>query len=300
MQLISLRTTALASLCALLTLLVGIITAPETTKATTGTHQTVTGTEYKSSGGSRAIGTMSTLGFDVLKKEQRLKRKLKRIQKRLKRRIRQRNRQWSKFESTRRAGNLKAFRQHKAAVQKLKELELRTLRQIRKLELAKQRQGANARISEKGLDLITHFEGFYPYVYLDPVGIPTVGYGHTQNPYKYNGLSKKQARELLRRDLHKRYEPPVRKLFSPGGPLYGKFTQDRYDALVSFAYNLGPGAVSMNHSGFRTMNSALKSGDINQIAAAFPLYAGSAAGRLPGLVRRREAERKLFLGKNWR
>src|SRR5690606_25004090 len=162
MQLISLRTTALASLCALLTLLVGTIIAPETTIATTGTHQTVTGTEYKSSGGSRAIGTTSTLGFDVLKKEQRLKRKLKRIQKRLKRRIKQRNRQWRKFERTHRAGNLKAFRQHKAAVQKLNKLELRTVRQLRKLELEKHRQGANARISEKGLNLVTHFEGFFP------------------------------------------------------------------------------------------------------------------------------------------
>lgn len=169
-------------------------------------------------------------------------------------------------------------------------------------------------ISDKGIDFIADFEGFYSKPYNDPVGYATVGYGHLLGyrpvlPADSKGiwvkgqkvrgqLSEKEAKILLRNKLRKDYEPKVKGLFAFGGPLYGKFTQNRYDALVSFVFNLGPASLS-GISGFETIGRAVKSGNLKEIGDAMLLYDKAGGNALPGLTRRRKAERRLFLDGNY-
>ncbi len=165
-------------------------------------------------------------------------------------------------------------------------------------------------ISPHGLAFIAEFEGFFPEPYNDPVGYATVGCGRligyrpvqasdrqgvwVQGQQAPGRLTKVEARRLLRQKIEANYEPAVRALFEPGGYLEGMWTQGRHDSLVSFAFNLGPNSVK-GVPGFETMGRAIRSRDIQAIGDAFLLYDGSAAGRLPGLTRRRQAERRMFL-----
>lgn len=140
-------------------------------------------------------------------------------------------------------------------------------------------------ISQNGVDLIAGFEGFVPHPYRDAVGVWTIGYGHTAGvgPNTPN-LTQKQAKALLWSDLERTYVPPVRK--------FKGLNQQQFDALVSFAYNVGPGYLQPGH----TMGDALARGDMRAAADAFLLYDLAGGQKLPGLTRRREAERRLFLG----
>jgi len=170
------------------------------------------------------------------------------------------------------------------------------------------------KVSSKGIKFISDFEGFFSKPYNDPVGYATVGYGYLlgyrpvlpadkkaiwiKGQKNRGQLTKEEARKLLASQLNLKYEPSVKKLFSPGGPLYGKFTQNRYDALVSFVYNLGPSSLS-GITGFETIGKAIKDGDIKKIGDAMLLYDKASGKALPGLTRRRKAERRLFLSGNY-
>jgi lysozyme len=227
---------------------------------------------------------------------------LRRLRQKLRKRIERRDRQLAKFRKTGKAGHARAARIHAKAVRKLKRL-------IKEQEVT-------ATISAEGLEFIAEFEGLpnggRPYN--DPVGYATVGYGHLigyrpvleadhadiwisgqQTPGK---LTRAEAKQLLKQDLARKYEPAVRALFSPGGPLAGKFKQPLYDALVSFAYNLGTGSLT-GASGFQTMGRAVASGRPNEIAQAMTLYVYGGSQRLPGLVRRRNAEARLIRTGNY-
>jgi lysozyme len=142
------------------------------------------------------------------------------------------------------------------------------------------------KVSAKGVDMVATFEGFVARPSPDPIGIPTVGFGETDPALirKYrNGISRKDALELLRIRLNRDYAPAVRALNVP--------TQNAFDALASFCYNLGPGALSPSTS----IGQALRRKAWR--VAADDLLAWDHAGghALPGLTRRRRAERSLFL-----
>lgn len=140
--------------------------------------------------------------------------------------------------------------------------------------------------SERGIDLIKHFEGFAPSVYLCPAGKKTVGYGHVVRDGEgfTHPLTEYEATELLITDLTKRYEPRV--LEAVDVPL----TQGQFDALVSFCYNLGPAALETS-----TLLSFLNLGDYEKAAGQFTRWNKAAGKVLDGLTKRREAERDLFL-----
>jgi GH24 family phage-related lysozyme (muramidase) len=87
-------------------------------------------------------------------------------------------------------------------------------------------------ISKVGIELIKKFEGCVLFGYKDPVGIPTIGYGHTGGVVVGQRISQARADELLKQDL-KRFEKAVNDLGL-------KLNQNQFDALVSFAYNVGP------------------------------------------------------------
>jgi GH24 family phage-related lysozyme (muramidase) len=170
------------------------------------------------------------------------------------------------------------------------------------------------RTSLSGIKFIADFEGFYAEPYNDPVGYATVGYGYLlgYRPVKLSDhraiwikgqktpgkLTQTEARKLLAQKLKEDYEPAVNKLFQKGGQFEGKFTQEFYDSLVSFVYNLGAASLS-GISGFETIGKAVKKGDKKAVADAMLLYNKAAGQTLPGLVRRRRAERRLALTGNY-
>ena len=137
-------------------------------------------------------------------------------------------------------------------------------------------------ISKDGLDLIKQFEGLYLKAYRCPAGVPTIGYGHTAGVAMGQTITQQQADDYLRRDV-RRFERAVARLVTV--PL----TLGQFDALVSFSFNLGEGALAQS-----TLLRLLNAGDYAGAAAQFGRW-NKAAGRvLPGLVRRRAAERALF------
>ena len=137
-------------------------------------------------------------------------------------------------------------------------------------------------VSKAGLDLIKQFEGLYLKAYRCPAGVPTIGYGHTAGVAMGQTITQQQADDYLRRDV-RQFERAVARLVTV--PL----TQGQFDALVSFAFNLGEGALAQS-----TLLRMLNDGDYAGAAAQFERW-NKAGGRvLPGLVRRRAAERALF------
>ena len=136
-------------------------------------------------------------------------------------------------------------------------------------------------VDEKGYNLIKQFEGLRLTAYRCPAGKWTIGYGHTKGVKKGMYISEAVATHFLIEDVQ-RVEPTIN---SYDG-IYN-WTQNEFDALASFAFNCGIGNLKkLLKYGQRTKS---------QIADAILLY-NKANGRvLRGLVRRRNAERKLFV-----
>ncbi|MFG8171273.1 lysozyme [Pseudomonas aeruginosa] len=139
------------------------------------------------------------------------------------------------------------------------------------------------RTSQRGIDLIKSSEGLRLSAYQDSVGVWTIGYGTTAGVKPGQPITKERAEELLRDDV-KRFEDQVLRLVKV--PL----TQGQFDALVSFTYNLGPGALEKS-----TLLKLLNRGDYQGAADQFPRWVNAGGKRLEGLVKRRAAERALFL-----
>ena len=120
--------------------------------------------------------------------------------------------------------------------------------------------------------------------YICPAGVLTIGYGHT-GPDVYRGLSisEDKAEQLLVQDLH-RFERAVREQIAVA------LTQHEFDAIVSFTYNVGEGALSTS-----TFRRRMNAGDDKATCfrEEFPKWVNGGNGPLPGLVRRREAEVEL-------
>ena len=135
--------------------------------------------------------------------------------------------------------------------------------------------------SQIGVDLIKLFEGCQTKAYVCPSGVLTIGYGHT-GPDVRSGMkiTESEAERLLKEDL-KRFENAVNRLIKV--PL----TQHEFDAIVSFAFNVGSSALE--HSTFcRRMNAGQDKATC--LKEEFPKCVNGSNGPLPGLVRRREAE----------
>ena len=146
-------------------------------------------------------------------------------------------------------------------------------------------------ISPKGIALIKALEGCRLTAYPDPGtgGAPlTIGYGWTfpvdGKPIK-RGMTIDQATadRLLKTGLVS-YERDVLKLVRV------RLTQNQFDALVSFAYNVGPRALSTS-----TLLKKLNAGDIAGAADEFLRWNKAGGKVMPGLTNRRKAEREVFL-----
>lgn len=138
--------------------------------------------------------------------------------------------------------------------------------------------------SQKGIDLIKQFEGVVLKVYKDAVGLPTIGYGHLiKKGEVFTTITQQQAEELLAKDL-KQFEEGI------STSVKVALTQNQFDALVSFTFNLGIG--NLNSS---TLLKKLNVGDIQGAADQFPRWNKAGGKTLAGLTRRRLAEKELFL-----
>ena len=146
------------------------------------------------------------------------------------------------------------------------------------------------KISRRGLDLIKHFEGCELTAYMCPAQVWTIGIGTTvyfDSKKKVKAgdvISHARAEELLRGDLAK-FEHHIE------GLVKVKLSQDQFDALVSFCYNLGP--TNLRSS---TLLKLLNQGDYPLAAAEFRNWRKAGGRVLKGLERRRKAEEKLFCG----
>jgi lysozyme len=138
-----------------------------------------------------------------------------------------------------------------------------------------------------GVNMIKSFEGLYLDAYYDAVGIPTIGYGHTENVHMGMSISEAEAEQLLRQDLE-RFEVAVQ------DGVEVEINDDQFDALVSFSFNLGAGSLFSS-----TLLKLLNQGKFEQAAEEFPRWNKAGGQALLGLTRRRLSERALFLGKSW-
>lgn len=139
-------------------------------------------------------------------------------------------------------------------------------------------------ISQKGIDLIKEFEGFRAKAYLCPARVWTIGYGHTKGVKPGMVITKAQGEAMLRADL-KIYER-----YTSDALGNARTTQGQWDALVSFCYNAGP--ANLNKSSMLRLH---KQGQYKAAADAFLNWTKGGGRVLPGLVRRRKAERALYL-----
>lgn len=143
-------------------------------------------------------------------------------------------------------------------------------------------------ISKNGIELIKRFEGLRLKAYQDSVGVWTIGYGWTQPvDGKKVGpgmqIDQATADRLLKCGVVQ-YEQGVNQLVKV------KITQGQFDALVSFAYNLGLRSLSTS-----TLLQKLNDGDKQGAADQFGRWVNAGGKRLDGLVARRAAEREMFL-----
>ena len=145
------------------------------------------------------------------------------------------------------------------------------------------------KISQKGIDLIKKYEGFSEKPYLCPAQIITIGYGATyyENGKKVtmqdNLITEERAVELLKHLLVS-YEKSVDSFCRDD------INQNQFDALVSFAYNLGAGSLKSS--------TLLKKVNANPadptIKDEFMKWVNAGGKKLPGLVKRRADEATLY------
>lgn len=139
-------------------------------------------------------------------------------------------------------------------------------------------------LSTAGAAFIVHHEGSRNRVYLDPVGIPTVCAGHTGPEVKLGDVySDEVCTALLKKDTAIA-ERAVRRL------VYVRITQEQYNALVSFTFNVGEGNLAKS-----TLLKRVNSGECRAAGAEFLRWNKAKGVVLPGLVKRRAEESKLWL-----
>ena len=147
----------------------------------------------------------------------------------------------------------------------------------------------NKKASDKCIRLIKQFEGFSSKPYLCPAGVATIGYGSTRDTdgkaitMAHKTITEAEAANLMRATLVT-YENAVNRYVK------ALINQNQFDALVDFAYNAG--AKNLLTS---TLLKKLNAEDYAGASEEFGKWTFAAGKKLNGLVRRREAERQLFI-----
>lgn len=140
-------------------------------------------------------------------------------------------------------------------------------------------------ISQKGIELIKEFEGFRSEAYQDSVGVWTIGYGSTKGVKKGDKISEPEALERMKSEIASYYAKELMKI---ANKRKWNLNQNQFDALISFAYNLGVGNLQLLSGTDRNPRKLL------DLPIHMKLY-NKADGKVSkGLVRRRNAEVELF------
>jgi lysozyme len=141
-------------------------------------------------------------------------------------------------------------------------------------------------ITQEGLDLIKRFEGFSPTVYICPAGYPTIGYGHVvldgEKDRFAAGIGKEEGEELLRRDVRWAERGVLRLITVP-------LTDGQFDALVSFTFNLGSGALQRS-----TLRRKVNREEHAQVPGQLMRWVWAGGKKLKGLVIRRKREADFY------
>lgn len=142
-------------------------------------------------------------------------------------------------------------------------------------------------ISQAGVDQVKAHEGWSATIYQDVAGLATIGYGHLiKKGEVFNTITKEQGEKLLRADLAVAEAAVRRYVLVP-------ITQGMYDALVSWVFNLGGGALAGS-----TLLKKINATDYTGAAAEFLKWNKAKVGGelkpVAGLTKRREAEKSLF------
>jgi lysozyme len=143
--------------------------------------------------------------------------------------------------------------------------------------------------ANNGIELIKKYEGFMSNPYKCPAGVPTIGYGATYYPngervkMNDNAISEYDA-ELLLKSMIQSYEAAVNRYVQV------TLTQNQFDALVSFAYNLGNGALQKSTL-LKRVNENPSNPDITN---QFNKWVKAGGKTLSGLVKRRKEEAELY------
>jgi len=140
------------------------------------------------------------------------------------------------------------------------------------------------RLSNAGLTLIKQSEGFRATTYNDAVGRPTIGYGHKLRPGESfpNGITRAQAEQLLIADVAAACGAVEHLVQVP-------LTQDQFDALVDFCFNLGRGRLAAS-----TLLRELNAGNYDEARRQLLLWDRAGGHALPALQARRRAEFDLW------
>jgi len=145
----------------------------------------------------------------------------------------------------------------------------------------------NLTYSGNGLSLTESFEGLVLTAYQDQVGVWTVGYGHTGSDVTPGlTITQEQAQDLLAQDVSGA-------VACVNNAVTVSLTQNQFDALVDFVFNLGCGAFTGS-----TLLRNLNAGDFAGAAAQFNRWDRAGGQVVAGLLRRRQAETALFTAAN--
>jgi len=141
-------------------------------------------------------------------------------------------------------------------------------------------------ISDKGIAFIKEFEGCKLTAYKCSAGVLTIGWGHTGEVKPGETITQYEADQLFLKDIKPRVDA-VNRLVK------ADITQGMFDALVSFAYNLGIQALAGS-----TMLKMINAGSQEAAAEQFLRWDRAAGRQVPGLTRRRRAEMDLYNSEN--
>lgn len=141
--------------------------------------------------------------------------------------------------------------------------------------------------SKTGIDFIKTFEGFNASVYKDVAGFDTIGFGHLVRKGEAfpEAISEEEGEVILKKDLYRAERSVLRNISVP-------LADNQFNVLVSWVFNIGSGALQRS-----TLRMKLNRGDdIDDVGDEFLKWIWSGGRRIKGLIRRRKAERLIFVG----
>jgi GH24 family phage-related lysozyme (muramidase) len=161
------------------------------------------------------------------------------------------------------------------------------LRDGKVISLTSSQTTSSGKINASGLRILKSLEGLRLDAYQDAVGVWTIGYGTTSGVVPGMRITQAQAEEFLKKDLAT-FEMAI------ANAVKVPLTDDQFSALVSFVYNIG----TTNFVG-STLLQLLNQKDYPGAADQLLRWNKGGNQELPGLTRRRQAERALFLGQDF-